>query len=109
MQRMHHIALLVGADPMAFCACIRLWLRSLRTNWAHVIDQRAPVQREFDALVTAADVHPFTRYAASNPKTEFFPEACALYLLDPAWVNDNHPELYARVQAYLKRPQPGGL
>jgi hypothetical protein len=76
---------------------------------AHVIDQRAPVQREFDALVTAADVHPFTRYAASNPKTEFFPEACALYLLDPAWVNDNHPELYARVQAYLKRPQPGGL
>jgi hypothetical protein len=76
---------------------------------AHVMTQRAPVQREFDALVNATGAQPFTRYAASNPESEFFPEACALYLLDPAWVNDNHPELYARLQTYLKRPRPGGV
>jgi hypothetical protein len=75
----------------------------------HVMSQRAPVQREFDALVTATGAQPFTRYAASNPESEFFAEACALYLLDPAWVNDNHPELYARVRAYLKRPRSGEL
>lgn len=76
---------------------------------AHVMSQRAPVQREFDALVSASGAQPFTRYAASNPESEFFPEACALYLLDPAWVKDNQPELYERVQAYLKRPRPGAL
>ena len=76
---------------------------------AHVITARAPVQEQFDALVQATGAAPFTRYAASDPASEFLPEAFALYLLDPAWVNDNHPQLYARVQAYLRRPRPGAL
>jgi hypothetical protein len=76
---------------------------------AHVISQRAPVQRQFDALVKSVGASPFTRYAASEPATEFLPEAFALYLLDPAWVNDNHPELFARIQAYLRRPRTGAL
>jgi hypothetical protein len=76
---------------------------------AHVISQRAPVQRQFDALVASVGAAPFTRYAESNPQTEFFPEAFALYLLDPAWVKANHPELYARVRAYAGRPRAGAL
>jgi hypothetical protein len=76
---------------------------------AHVITARAPVQKQFDALVEATAAAPFTRYAASNPPSEFLPEAFALYLLDPAWVNDNQPQFYARVQAYLRRPRPGAL
>jgi hypothetical protein len=75
----------------------------------HVISRRAPAQRRFKELVTSLGVAPFTRYAASNPESEFFPEALALYLLDPAWVRDNHPELYARVQAYARRPRPDAL
>jgi hypothetical protein len=76
---------------------------------AHVISERAPVQRQFDALVKAVGAAPFTRYAASKPDSEFLPEAFALYLLDPAWVNDNEPELFARVEAYMRHPRAGGL
>jgi hypothetical protein len=76
---------------------------------AHVITARAPVQKQFDALIAATGAQPFTRYAASNPASEFLPEAFALFLLDPAWVDDNQPQLYARVQAYLRQPRPGAL
>jgi hypothetical protein len=76
---------------------------------AHVISRRAPVQRQFEALIEATHASPFTHYAASNPQTEFFPEAFALYLLDPAWIQANHPKLYTRVQAYARRPRPGAL
>jgi hypothetical protein len=76
---------------------------------AHVISRRAPIQQQFEELIESVGATPFTRYAASNPQTEFFPEALAIYLLDPAWINTNYPELYARVQAYARRPRPGGL
>jgi hypothetical protein len=76
---------------------------------AHVIERRAPVQRQFDALIAATGAAPFTRYAAANPETEFLPEAFALYLLDPAWVKDNYPQLFSRTQAYLRNPRPSGF
>jgi Mlc titration factor MtfA (ptsG expression regulator) len=76
---------------------------------AHVISRRAPIQQQFERLIESTGASPFTRYAASNPQTEFFPEAFALYLLDPAWVQANHPQLYDRVQAYARRPRPGAL
>jgi hypothetical protein len=98
-----------GHRPEGFLRAYPPVAQVLAHELGHVMSQRAPVQREFDALVSATGAHPFTRYAASNPESEFFPEAVALYLLDPAWVNDNYPELYARIQAYLKRPRPSGL
>jgi hypothetical protein len=76
---------------------------------AHVISRRAPIQQQFERLIESTGASPFTRYAASNPQTEFFPEAFALYLLDPAWVQTNHPELYDRVQAYARHPRAGAL
>lgn len=78
-------------------------------EFGHVIGQRAPAQKRFNDLVTSMGVAPFTRYAASSPENEFFPEAFALFLLDPAWVRDNHPDLYARVLAYAQRPRPDAL
>jgi hypothetical protein len=76
---------------------------------AHVIGIRAPAQKRFNELAAALEVAPFTRYAASDPDGEFFPEAVALFLLDPAWVEANHPELFARVRAYVRRPGPEAL
>jgi hypothetical protein len=76
---------------------------------AHVISRRAPIQQQFEELIDSVGAPPFTRYAASNPQSEFFPEAFAIYLLDPAWIETNHPELYARVQAYARHPRPGAL
>ena len=76
---------------------------------AHVIGTRAPAQKRFNELAASLEVVPFTRYAASDPDGEFFPEAVALFLLDPAWVEANHPELFARVQAYVRRPGPEAM
>jgi hypothetical protein len=98
-----------GHRPEGFLRAYPPVAQVIAHELGHVMSQRAPVQREFDALVTATGAQPFTRYAASNPESEFFAEACALYLLDPAWVNDNYPELYARLRAYLKRPRPMGF
>jgi len=98
-----------GHRPEGFLRAYPPVAQVIAHELGHVMSQRAPVQREFDALVSASGARPFTRYAASNPESEFFAEACGLYLLDPAWVNDNYPELYARLRAYLKRPRPSGL
>jgi len=76
---------------------------------AHVVGSRALAQRRFNELAASLDAVPFTRYAASDPDGEFFPEAVALFLLDPAWVQANHPELFARVKAYVRRPGPEAL
>jgi hypothetical protein len=76
---------------------------------AHVISRRAPIQQQFEELIESVGATPFTRYAASNPQSEFFPEAFAIYLLDPAWISVNYPELYARVRAYARNPRPGAL
>ncbi|HYL17548.1 MAG TPA: hypothetical protein VEV20_02645, partial [Burkholderiales bacterium] len=73
-------------------------------EFGHVISTRASLGEQFYKWVAESDTEPFTRYAASNPQTEFFPEAFALYLLDPWWIQMNYPDLFARARAYASRP-----
>jgi hypothetical protein len=73
-------------------------------EFGHVIASRASLGQQFDKWVAESDTDPFTRYAASNPQTEFFPEAFALYLLDPWWIQVNYPDLFRRARAYASRP-----
>jgi len=37
---------------------------------------------------------PMTRYAASKPVTEFFPEAFAIFNADPEWMRTNLPDMF---------------
>jgi hypothetical protein len=73
-------------------------------EFGHVVSKRASLEKQFNAWIDQLGVAPFTRYAASAPQTEFFPEAFALYLLDPEWLHSNYPALYARASAYARRP-----
>jgi len=73
-------------------------------EFGHVIASRASLGDQFYKWVAESDTEPFTRYAASNPQTEFFPEAFALYLLDPGWIQVNYPDLFVRARAYASRP-----
>ena len=73
-------------------------------EFGHVIASRASLGEQFYKWVAESDTDPFTRYAASNPQTEFFPEAFALYLLDPWWIQVNYPDLFRRARAYASRP-----
>ena len=59
----------------------------------HVIFEQPRVRMAFEKLVE--NVKPVTWYAASNPKTEFFPEAFALYHCDPEWLSSTRPDLFA--------------
>jgi len=49
-------------------------------------------------------IRPFTRYAASAPESEFFPEAFSLFLLNPDWAHKDYPVLYSSELAYANRP-----
>jgi hypothetical protein len=73
-------------------------------EFGHVVAQRASLGHRFYEWVAELNIPPFTRYAASAPQGEFFPEAFALYLLDPWWLQANYPTLYARARGYAGRP-----
>jgi hypothetical protein len=72
-------------------------------EFGHVVASRASLGRKFNEWTAQHGVEPFTRYAASNPQTEFFAEAFALFLLDPWWIRTNYPDLYAGINEYAKR------
>ena len=59
------------------------------------------LESDFDTFVAANNIDPFTRYAASTPTTEFFPEAFSLYHDDPEWLNTNYPTLFAWFRTQL--------
>ena len=73
-------------------------------EFGHVVGQRASLEEQFYKWVAEMNIQPFTRYAASAPEEEFFPEAFSLYLLDPSWMQANYPALFARARAYASRP-----
>jgi hypothetical protein len=73
-------------------------------EFGHVVAQRSSLEGKFNEWVAELNVQPFTRYAASAPQQEFFPEAFALFLLDPWWLQANYPALHARARAYASRP-----
>jgi hypothetical protein len=45
---------------------------------------------------------PMTKYAASAPSTEFFPEAFAIYNADPEWMQNNLPDMFAWFEKLAK-------
>jgi hypothetical protein len=73
-------------------------------EFGHVVAARSSLERQFYEWVDEQNLQPFTRYAASAPTTEFFPEAFALFLLDPRWLQRDYPALYNAARAYASRP-----
>ena len=76
----------------------------LAHEFGHVVAQRSSLEGRFNEWVAELSVQPFTRYAASASQQEFFPEAFALFLLDPWWLQANYPALHAKAHAYASRP-----
>jgi hypothetical protein len=61
----------------------------------HLVATMPGAKEAFDGIIRTKNTKPVTWYAASNPKTEFFAEAFALYLGDPEWLKGNRPELFS--------------
>jgi hypothetical protein len=59
----------------------------------HTVANLPGVKKAFDDFVKAKKIKPVTWYAASNPPSELFPEAFALYQSDPEWLRQNWPDL----------------
>jgi hypothetical protein len=55
---------------------------------------QAGVETAFNKFVKAKKITPVTAYAGTSIDTESFPEAYALYHLDPQWMSTNIPDLY---------------
>jgi hypothetical protein len=72
----------------------------------HLISVQPGVKAAFEKLVKSKDIKPVTWYAASNPQTEFFPEAFALYHCDPEWLGGSRPDLFAWFQLLSKEGLP---
>jgi hypothetical protein len=68
----------------------------------HTIADLPGVRAKFDAFVKANNIKPMTWYAASNPPSELFPEAFALYQSDPEWLKTNWPALFNWFDALSK-------
>ena len=70
---------------------------------------RSGVKSAFNAFVAAKRIKPMTWYAASNPPSELFPEAFALYQSDPEWLKTNWPDLFTwfeKLSATGRPPPP---
>ena len=52
--------------------------------------------QEFNSFVSDPQhiIPPFTKYAASDAGSEFWPDAFAAYNLDPEWLQSQYPVLY---------------
>ena len=81
----------VDASPLSAMAVVH--------EMGHVAAASGKVLAEFNAKFAdkRAKLHaaPVTRYAATAPATEFFPEAFAIYNMDPKWMLDNIPAMHA--------------
>jgi hypothetical protein len=72
----------------------------------HVTSYAPGMQKAFDKLVVDKQIRPVTWYAASNPPKELFPEAFALYYMDPEWLKTNWPDLFDFFDALDKAAPP---
>jgi hypothetical protein len=60
----------------------------------HLVGFSAGIERAFNRFVKKKRIKPVTRYAKGKPTKEFFPEAFALYQMDPEWMKTNQPDLF---------------
>jgi hypothetical protein len=60
----------------------------------HVIGDQKSIEDKFNKYVKAQKIAPVTWYADSSKTTEFFPEAFALFQLDPEWLQAKSPKLF---------------
>ena len=72
----------------------------------HFVGWKPGVKSAFDAFVKKSNIKPLTWYAATNPPNELFPEAFALYKLDPTWARRNWPTLYQWFETFMKTGSP---
>jgi hypothetical protein len=80
-----------GQTPRVAVATIMTFAHEI----GHVISEQPGVRAAFEKLVSSKNIKPVTWYAASNPKTEFFPEVFALYHCDPEWLGGSRPDIFA--------------
>jgi hypothetical protein len=127
-EKQEHVAGITrGSEPTtrtinifdaAFVSIDALFLGSIGTGIApspalifahelgHVTSYAPHVQKAFDKLVTDKHIKPVTWYAASDPPKELFPEAFALYYMDPEWLKTNWPDLFDFFDALDKAAPP---
>jgi hypothetical protein len=67
---------------------------------------RAAFHAKFVAARAKLKTAPMTWYAASEPSTEFFPEAFAIYNADPEWMRTNLPDMFAWFEQLAKTGTP---
>src|SRR5262249_31405288 len=75
----------------------------------HTVADLPGVKTAFNNFVRAKKIKPMTWYAASNPPSELFPEAFALYQSDPEWLKTNWPDLFTwfeKLSATGRPPPP---
>jgi Domain of unknown function (DUF4157) len=79
-------------------------------EFGHVIGGQEGIENAFKAKFTASKATlktaPITWYAKSNPSSEFFPEAFALFHADPEWMKANLPDMFAWFEVLSKTGQP---
>lgn len=68
----------------------------------HMLASMPGAKEAFEAAVATKKIKPVTWYAASNPKSEFFAEAFALYVGDPEWLKSNRPDLFGWFEMFSK-------
>lgn len=72
----------------------------------HIIGLQNNIESAFAAFVKRKGIRPVTRYATSKPVTESFPEAFALYQLDPEWMKTNIVDLYNWFETVKRSGKP---
>jgi len=66
----------------------------------------AAFNTKFANVKSKLNTAPMTKYAASKPATEFFPEAFAIYNADPEWMQNNLPDMFAWFDKLAKTGTP---
>ena len=60
------------------------------------------IMAAFLKFVNSKKIKPVTIYAAKNVNIDYFPEAYALFNLDPEWMRTNIPDLYTWFDTFSK-------
>jgi hypothetical protein len=60
----------------------------------HLVGYSAGIEKAFNLFVRKKGIKPITQYAIKDPSKEFFPEAFAVYQMDPEWMRMNQPDLF---------------
>jgi hypothetical protein len=75
-----------GAEPMS--------AMTYAHELGHVLGDQKSIEDKFNKYVAKEKISPVTWYADSSKTTEFFPEAFALFQLDPEWLQAKVPKLH---------------